>query len=206
MRRGRLFSPAPCYHPRMSVAFKPWTLERFLEWEDRQQLRHEFDGIGPVAMTGGTEAHAEIQVALLTAVRSRLNRPPCRIVGSELKLVAAGHVRYPDAMILCSPRDAKRKSVSDPVIVFEILSGSTARVDLIEKNAEYSATPSIQRYVVLDQVRAGAIVYSRKGEDWVAETVIGEDAILRLPEVEIEFPLAELYRDIALPPGFQEEE
>jgi hypothetical protein len=43
---------------------KPMTLESFLAWEDRQPLRHEFDGIRAIAMTGGTEAHAPIQVNL----------------------------------------------------------------------------------------------------------------------------------------------
>jgi Uma2 family endonuclease len=185
----------------MNVALrKPWTVEEFLDWEERQELRFEFDGIAPIGMTGGTEAHAMIQSNLLRAVGNRLNRPPCRIVGSELKLVMAGSVRYPDAMILCSTPRARRTSVADPVIVFEILSDGTARIDLIRKNGEYRATPSIQRYVILEQASDAAIVFSRKAEDWVTEIVSGDDATLHLPEVGIAFPLAELYRDIELVP------
>ena len=37
---------------------KPMTLAEFLEWEEQQPLRYEFDGVGPVAMTGGTRGHA----------------------------------------------------------------------------------------------------------------------------------------------------
>ena len=37
------------------------TLAGFLEWEERQPLRYEFDGVGPVAMTGGTYGHSTIQ-------------------------------------------------------------------------------------------------------------------------------------------------
>ena len=37
---------------------KPMTLAEFLEWEERQPLRYEFDGVGPVAMTGGTYGHS----------------------------------------------------------------------------------------------------------------------------------------------------
>ena len=33
---------------------KPMTLAEFLEWEERQPLRYEFDGVGPVAIAGGT--------------------------------------------------------------------------------------------------------------------------------------------------------
>ena len=33
---------------------KPMTIDQFLAWEERQELRYEFDGLQPVAMTGGT--------------------------------------------------------------------------------------------------------------------------------------------------------
>lgn len=36
------------------------TLAAFLEWEERQELRYEFDGFQPVAMTGGTAEHSAI--------------------------------------------------------------------------------------------------------------------------------------------------
>ena len=53
----------------MNVALrKPMTLEQFLSWEERQQMRYEFDGFQPVAMTGGTEAHAAIQRNLIIAL------------------------------------------------------------------------------------------------------------------------------------------
>jgi Uma2 family endonuclease len=78
------------------------------------------------------------------------------------------------------------------------LSDSTENTDLVVKNAEYRATPSIQRYVILQQTHAGAIVFSRKGEDWAADLVSGADGVLRLPEIGIEIPMAELYADVAL--------
>jgi hypothetical protein len=46
----------------MKVAFsKSMTLAEFLDWEEQQPLRYEFDGFQPVAMTGGTAAHADIK-------------------------------------------------------------------------------------------------------------------------------------------------
>ena len=181
----------------MNVALRVvWTLESFLEWEERQQEKYEFDGKQPVAMAGGTEAHAEIQFNLAREVGLRLNKPPCRIIGSELKLVGKNRSRYPDAMILCSPRDAKRAKVSDPVIVFEILSESTAETDLIDKNEEYSEIPSIQRYVILKQTEAMAIVYARRDGEWVPDKLRGRDAMLRLPEVDVELSLDAIYGSV----------
>ena len=56
------------------VLRRPMTLPEFLVWEERQELRYEFDGSRPVAMTGGTYEHDAIQVNL---VRSP-GEPSCR--------------------------------------------------------------------------------------------------------------------------------
>jgi hypothetical protein len=43
----------------MSTALnRPMSLAEFLEWEERQPAKHAFDGFGPVATVGVSEAHA----------------------------------------------------------------------------------------------------------------------------------------------------
>ena len=182
----------------MNIALRrPMTLGQFLAWEERQELRYEFDGVEVHAMTGGTQAHDAIQVNLTTALRTRLQGRRCRVHGSNLKIIVDGRVRYPDAFITCKPAQARSTIAADPVVVFEILSNGTSHVDLHLKNQEYRATESIQRYVILEQTHAAALVFSRKGEDWVAQTV-APGGTLRLPEAGIEVPLDELYIDVEL--------
>jgi Uma2 family endonuclease len=181
----------------MNVAMrKPMTLEQFLAWEERQELRHEFDGVQPVAMARGTAAHAAIQRNLIVALGIRLRGKPCQPYGSELKLLVDGRIRYPDAFVVCTPLAPAATVVTEPVVVFEILSDGSAHDDLVVKHAEYRACPSVRRYVVLEQAEAGALAFARSGQDWAAETLAGEDALLRLPELGIELPLAELYADV----------
>ena len=63
----------------MSVALhKPMTLAEFLAWEERQDLRYEYDGFEPVAMTGGTIAHDQFTFDLRMALTARLAGKPCR--------------------------------------------------------------------------------------------------------------------------------
>ena len=61
---------------------KPMTLAEFLPWEERQPLRYEFDGVGPVARTGGTRAHADIQTNLTTTLRSAFAESPVGSMGA----------------------------------------------------------------------------------------------------------------------------
>jgi len=183
----------------MNVALRQtMTMEQFLAWEDRQELRHEFDGFQPVAMTGGTAAQAAVLRNILVSLTGRLRGQPCQPYGSELKIEVAGRIRYPDAFVVCVPVPPRSTVVTEPVVVFEVLSDSSVNEDLIVKNAEYRATPSIQRYIILQQTDAGAVVFARKGEDWISELVSGADAVIRLPEIGIEVPLAELYIGIDL--------
>ena len=175
---------------------KPMTLAEFLQWEEGQPLRYEFDGVGPVAMTGGTYGHSTIQRNLAFALTGRLRGKPCQFQGSDLKIqVGDGHIRYPDGMVVCSPIDRTATVVHEPVVVFEVLSPSTAAKDRIVKAREYQATPSIRRYVMLEQDSVGATVYARSGETWTHEILVA-DSILALPEIGVSLPLAEFYEGI----------
>ena len=94
---------------------KRMTLAEFLEWEEGQPLRYEFDGVGPVAMTGGTYGHSTIQRNLAFALTGRLRGKPCQFQGSDLKIqVGDGHIRYPDGMVVCSPSIEPRPSFMSP--------------------------------------------------------------------------------------------
>ena len=150
-------------------------------------MRYEFDGFRPIAMTGGTYAHAQIQFRLAHALVGRLDGTPCRAVGSELKLQTAAGIRYPDAFVICSPIPLNATLAHDRVVIFEISSPSTANDDLGAKRLEYQALPSVQSYIVLQQTHRSAQVFRRVGEttaddeksgEWTFEFVVGPDAMI----------------------------
>jgi Uma2 family endonuclease len=186
--------------PIMSVAVHQiMTSAEFLAWEERQELRYEFDGFEPVATTGGTIAHDRITYRLQRSLDDRLKGKPCRPLGPNVKIIVDGRIRYPDAFVVCQPVEPAATVAGDPVVVFEVLSEGSSETDLIDKNREYRATPSIQRYVVLQQTHKAAIVFVRRSDGWLSEIVSGDDAILDLPEIGIVVPLREVYANAGLP-------
>jgi Uma2 family endonuclease len=185
----------------MSVAVRcPMTMETFLAWEEGQELRWEFDGFAPTAMTGGTRNHSAIQRNISIAVGTRLRGNPCDVFTSDLKIQVAGSIRYPDAFVVCTPGAGSSTVVADPVVVFEVLSPSAASIDHFVKNQEYRDTPSIQRYVILEQDLIGATVFARAADDWVGH-ILGSDAVLGMPEIGIELPLSEFYEGVVFEPS-----
>jgi Uma2 family endonuclease len=164
------------------------SLTEFLDWEERQEVRYEFDGSQPVAMTGGTVAHEAIGGSLRFALQGRLRGGPCRVLGPTMKIEVQGRIRYPDAFVYCSAVPPGTTVILDPVVVFEVVSASTSRTDRITKLREY------QRYVILEQDAIAATVFSRQGGDWIARPLT-EGETLQMPEIGIELPLADVYAD-----------
>ncbi len=77
-------------------------------------------------------------------------------------------------------------------MIFEVLSQSTGQTNLVTKNGEYAATPSVRRYVALSQDKMGGMMFERIGANWVGH-LLAADAVLSKPEIGLELPLAELY-------------
>jgi Uma2 family endonuclease len=178
-----------------ALARKPMTLTAFLAWEETQELRWEFDGVQPVAMTGGTVAHEIIGNGLRGRLGEKLRGGPCRVMGPTIKIEVMGRIRYPDALVTCAPPPRGATIVPEPIVVFEILSPGTSRTDRIEKLREYQATESIRRYVILEQDSIAATVFERRDHDWIATALTGADR-LTMPEIGIALELGEIYAEI----------
>lgn len=82
--------------------------------------------------------------------------------------------------------------VPERVVVFRVLSPSTDRTDRIAKNGDCRTTPSIRRYVMLEQSEMAATVFARAGEDWIGHLLTGA-AMLAMPEIGVGLTLAEVY-------------
>jgi len=178
------------------------TKEEFLAWEERQSLRYEFDGHKVTAMVGATQAHELIVTNILLALGVRLRGGPCRVFGGGMKIEAAGSIRYPDVTVACGPLQPRERLLTDPLIVFEVESDSTALLDQTVKNPEYEATPSIMRYVMLSQDSMTATVFARVGDVWAGFLVTDPAKVLAMPEIGAEVPLGEFYEGVTLPaPG-----
>jgi Uma2 family endonuclease len=176
----------------MSASLKPLTVEEFLAWERSQEPRYEFDGIQPVAMTGGSRAHNRVTTRL-TGALVRLVKSPCEACGPDLKVLTPGRVRFPDASVVCATADEDDDAdIVAPTVVFEVLSPSTALTDRRVKAIEYAGATTILVYVMLETDRP-EITVRRRSTGWEAETIAGLDAELPLPEIEITIPLAVIY-------------
>ena len=85
----------------MSIAFHlPRMIrEEFLDWAEAQEERYEFDGLQPVAMTGGNRDHSQISQNIYFAVRTQMKGTGGEPLGPDAGVATIGNaVRYPDAL------------------------------------------------------------------------------------------------------------
>jgi Uma2 family endonuclease len=146
-------------------------------------------------MTGGTLDHSQICQNIYAALRLGLRGSGCIPLGPDAGVSTVGQaVRYPDALVTCSKGRGTDRLVPGVVVVFEVLSTSSGRVDRIEKLLEYRAVASIRRYVILEHSSIGMTVHSRtSGDEPWKTTALTTDDVLMMPEIGIEVPVAALY-------------
>jgi Uma2 family endonuclease len=125
----------------------------------------------------------------------------CEALGPDAGLATVGNtVRYPDALVTCSMVPGDAHVVPGVVVVFEVLSPTSGRMDCIVKLREYRAVPSIHRYVILEHSSVSISCFARDNvhADWTA-TALTAEGILRLPEIGAEIPVAEIYEGVTFP-------
>ena len=177
----------------MNIAFRaPWTVDRFLAWENKQEGRHEFDGVRIVQVTGGTRAHQRIVSNLVRLLEDILDPDRFDAV-PEMRLEVGGRIRYPDVSVVAGRVPDAEQTLRDAVVLFEVVSKDSASIDREEKRGDYAEVPGIRHYVILEQTRAVATLLARTPQGWVQTETTTE---LSLPEIGVVLPVAAIYRGV----------
>jgi len=135
------------------------TVDQYLEYEHSQEIRHELVDGYLYAMAGASERHEQIATNLLIAIGSHLRGSPCRAYKGDLKIAVGDDFYYPDVFVTCGPERPDGFSRSDPVLIIEVLSPTTARNDRGDKRLAYASLETLKEYVLVsqDQVRVELI-------------------------------------------------
>ena len=180
-----------------SAAEKLMTLDEFLAWEREQPERYEYNGIVVTMMTGGSLDHSTIASNLRTALSDKLRGTGCIAFRGDAKVIANGALRYPDLSVTCSPVMGRDDIVPAPVLIIEVVSASTERLDRGRKKLDYFATPSIRQYAIVEQDERLVDLYTRSESGWVNEVITG-DAVLNLSSIGVGLNLDTIYEDTEL--------
>ena len=176
------------------------TAAEYLEWERQQDQKHEFLAGEVFLQAGGTRRHSLIATNTTRSLGNALSSGDCEAHGSDMRVLveATGLHAYPDASVVCPPIEGDSDDViTNPVLIAEVLSPSTADFDRGGKFGHYRQIPSLRDYLVIYQDTA-RVEHHRRTEDndWLLHEVFGTEHVLELPSLKILLPLTEIYAKV----------
>ncbi len=155
-----------------------------------------------VARAGGSPEHECIADDLHFALGSYLRDAPYRAFrGIAVGIPPHNRYVYPDLSVACSPEYVTIHGIGvlvNPILVVEVLSKSTAELDLTSKRDGYASLESLKIYMVVSQNVARVEIFTRHANGILqTEAVItGLEATVSLPAINCEIRMADVYRGV----------
>lgn len=177
----------------------PISVDDYLDGEIRSDIKHEYLAGRVYAMAGATNAHNLIASNALGILYSQLAGNECRVFNSDTKLRVrrqqGTYFYYPDVMVACALNSFEQTFQDSPVIIIEVLSDSTRRIDEGEKRDVYLSIQTLEAYVLLEQSSKSAVVYTRTDSGF-ARTEYGVGDVVPLPVSGVTLDLDRVYEGV----------
>lgn len=173
--------------------------DEYLAMERATEERNEYyDGL-VLAMSGGSMEHNLIDRNLVGILYGFLKGKECQVLPSHMRMSSPGreNYMYPDASIVCGKpelEDDKFDTLTNPSVIFEILSPSTKGMDKQRKFFFYMQIPSLKEYIMIDSERRYIIIARKQADSsWKFEELNDKNETLFIQTVGFSLPLSELY-------------
>ncbi|MGD2182943.1 Uma2 family endonuclease [Lusitaniella coriacea] len=180
-------------------AEKTYTPEEYLEREINSKERHEYINGEIIPMTGGTPNHNQISLNLSGTLNFALKRQPYRVFVTDQRLwIPQKRIyTYPDIMVVQGDlqfQEGRKDTITNPLIIAEVLSISTRNYDKDEKFAAYRTIPSFQEYLLIDQYTTHIEQYFKTDDKrWTFTEYDGIDETVALNSITFQITLEDLY-------------
>ncbi|MBI1879475.1 MAG: Uma2 family endonuclease [Chloroflexi bacterium] len=179
-----------------------YTLEEYLALEETADHKSEYYNGEIFAMAGGSYNHNVIIGNINAALNQFAESKPCVAFTSDMRLLvkANGLYTYPDAMVICGQiefAEGRNDTVTNPIIIVEVLSKSTRDYDRGFKFESYRMIETLQDYLLVDQMRIH-VEYFHKLEDgrWVLIETNLPEATLTLQAINFTIPINRIYHKV----------
>lgn len=193
-----------------SVNFTP---DEYLRFEREAGTRHEFLDGEIYEMAGESLSHSRICINLAAEVHNKLRGKSCEALSPNMKVrtSAASLFAYPDLTIVCGEplfHDAKKDVLTNPKVIFEVLSPSTADYDRTTKFQKYRmGNETLTDFILVSQDKFFVEHFVKQPDgNWLYHSYGEITDVLKIETIECEIILAEIYDRVEFVEETQEEE
>ncbi|HBL12937.1 MAG TPA: hypothetical protein DD379_16385 [Cyanobacteria bacterium UBA11162] len=173
--------------------------EEYLELEVASDYRHEYIDGEIILMTGGTPNHNRIAGNFYAALNFSLKGKKYDVFVTDQRLwIPRKRIHtYPDVMVVAGElelEEGRRDTITNPLMIAEVLSESTRSYDCDRKFAAYRTIPSFREYLLIDQYKIHVQHYSKTDENkWIFSEYEDETMVLPLTSIPFEITLTDIY-------------
>ena len=185
----------------MSRPDRYYSVDEYLEMEAASEIRHEYMNGTIIAMPGGTLDHNQIAINLQRAF-DPVNERGCRAYVIDVRVtMPSGLYTYPDVVAICGPPiklPGKWITVTNPIVIAEVLSRDTAAYDRGRKFELYKSLSTFRDYLLINQDIADVEHRWCEGQTWQSAHYKAGDHFT-LTGLPLTIAVDALYRDVTIP-------
>lgn len=179
-----------------------YTPEEYLQLEETAQFKNEYRDGEIVPMTGATTIHNKI-------VGNFYKKFPLTVKGQNYEIFI-GDVRlwipryrlytYPDIIVIQGEpihQGTATTTVTNPLMIVEVLSKSTKNYDRGDKFKYYRSIPEFREYILIEQYSFYIEQFNKNLQGkWVLTEYESENAVLALESIECQIQISEIYQRV----------
>ncbi len=176
------------------------TPEDYLTFEREADTRHEFLDGEIYAMAGESLPHSRICMNLAREVGNALKGKRCEPLSPNMKVrtSTASLFSYPDLSIVCGEplfHDVKKDVLTNPQVIFEVLSPSTAEYDRTTKFQRYRmGNETLTDYILVSQDKPFVEHFVKQTDNnWIYRSYGAIEDVLKIETIDCELSLQEIY-------------
>ena len=186
----------------MSAKTKPKYIspEEYLMMERQSLEKHEYFDGEIFQMAGSSNQHNIITSNIIISLGGQLKKRDCRVYPPDMRvhIPKTGLFTYPDVLVVCGkPQflpDANLDTLTNPILIVEILSASTEGYDKGAKFDNYRSLESLREYVLVSQDAKKIIRYTKQENGgWFLMDFIGDKTEIELSSVECSMTMEDVY-------------
>ncbi len=182
------------------------SLNEYLTFQESEERKYEFmDGeVRIFHEPGGSENHSEISAHLIWSLitHKKSTKKSLHVFTSDLNLYIEklNRTTFPDCMVVLGEKENfqnNKNLLTNPILIFEVLSDSTRLYDLNGKFEKYKHIPSFKEYVLVNQKKVEVEVRSlQENGDWTKKIYRKIEDKAVLTSIGFEMPLGDIYEGI----------
>jgi len=195
---------------------KYYTHDEYLALEEKAEYKSEYhDGeIVPlfrevidgeiVAMAGGSPDHSKISLSVGAELRAALKGTTCEAYNTDLKIrvVKARRSFYGDVTVVCGELeyyDENKNIITNPTLIVEVGSPSTAGYDRFDKFFFYRQTATLKEYVLVDsqKIYVEVLTFQESGK-WLLSTYDNLTENVDFESISVKIPMSEIYNRVII--------